>query len=602
MRKSAFCLSVVCLAVLTSFAVAKEPEKATDEAKAEKTQKVTLAVISLKSDYPEGPAPAGIFGEIKPHLREIIDRLDKAAKDDKIAGVVLKLQSPELGLGKVDELRGAIARVRKAGKKVYADVNEAQTKDYLIASACDEIIVPPTGSLLVTGLQAQVMFYKGLLDKLGLDAQFIQIGDYKGAAEPLTRTEMSPEFRKQFESVIEDYYQQMIETIAADRKLDPAKVKELIDEGLFTPERAKEVGLIDRIAYEDELSDRLKEQLKADEVVLDRQYGKKKLDTDFSGFGGFMKLMEIMMGVEPASASSKGPRIALIYAVGPIMTGESAGSAFSDESSVGSDTIIKALRQVEKDAKVKAIVLRVDSPGGSALASDLIWREVSRSKKPFVVSMGDVAASGGYYISMGAAKIYAEPGTLTGSIGVVGGKIALKGLLEKVGVNTQVISRGKNSGTLSSLDPFTESERAAWKRMMTDIYKQFTTKAAAGRKMEVDQLEKLAGGRVFTGRMAVENHLVDKLGTLSDAIAEAKHMAGFNPDDKVELQVLPKAKNFFEQIFEGPAADTEVRMAATQLLPTEAGRLLRGAKSVGALRQIFQRPVATMMPFRVEIK
>ena len=337
--------ALVCLRAMTSSAAAKEPDADSGavEAKEEKTKKATLAVVSIKENYPEGPAPAGIFGELKPHLREIIERLDKAAKDDKIAGVVIKLRGPELGMGKVDELRGAIARVRKAGKKVYADVDETQTKDYLIASACDEIVVPPTGSLLLTGLQAQLTFFKGLLDKLGVEAQFIQIGDYKGAAEPLTRTEMSPEFRKQFEAVIDDYYDQLVGTIAADRKLEPAKVKELIDEGLFTAERAKAAGLIDRIAYEDELTDQLKTQLAVDELVLDRQYGKKKLDTDFSGFGGFMKLLEVMMGVEPASGSSKSPKIAVIYAVGPIMTGESAGSAFSEENSVGSDTIVKAL-------------------------------------------------------------------------------------------------------------------------------------------------------------------------------------------------------------------------------------------------------------------
>jgi protease-4 len=288
-----------------------------------------------------------------------------------------------------------------------------------------------------------------------------------------------------------------------------------------------------------------------------------------------------------------------VYAVGPIMTGESSASAFSDESSVGSETIVRALRQVEKDNKVKAIVLRVDSPGGSALASDLIWREVSRSKKPFIVSMGDVAASGGYYISMSAGKIFVEPGTLTGSIGVVGGKIALKGLLDKVGITTQTISRGKNSGTLSSLEPFSDSERAAWKRLMTDIYKQFTTKAATGRKMPLEKLEQLAGGRVFTGRMAVANGLADKLGTLSDALAEAKHMAGFNPEDKVELQVLPKPKSFLEQMFEGQSADAEVSLAVARALPAELRVLWRQAT---VLPQIFERPAATMMPYRVEFK
>jgi protease IV len=593
-RWTLFVLLAATWAATPSTAAARDAEPAADAERGVKAKKLTVAVIPLKEDYPEGPAPAGLFGELKPHLRDMIERLDKAAKDDKVAAVMLRIRSPELGRGKVDEIRAAIARVRKTGKKVYADVDAADTRAYLIASACDEIVLPPSGELLLTGLQAQVMFYKGLLDKLGLQAQFIQIGDYKGAAEPMTRTDMSPEFRKQFEAVIDDYYEQLVETIAADRKLEKAAVRELIDEGLFTPERAKEAKLIDRVAYEDDLADQLKTDLKAEQLVFDRQYGKKKLDTDFSGFAGFMKLMEIMTGAEPSTPTSRNPKIAVVYAVGPIMSGESAASAFGGESTVGSDTLIKALRDAEKDEKVKAIVLRVDSPGGSALASDLIWRQISLSKKPFVVSMGDVAASGGYYISMGAAKIFAEPGTLTGSIGVVGGKIALKGLLDKIGVTTEVISRGKNAGTLSALDPFTESEREAWKRMMKDVYTQFTTKAAAGRKMDLDKLEKLAGGRIFTGRMAVENGLVDKLGTLSDAIAEAKGLASLKPDDKIELQILPKPKSFFEQLIEGPSADAEARLLAPELVAI--------FRQTAVLRQIFQRPVATMLPYRIEIK
>ena len=352
---------------------------------------------------------------------------------------------------------------------------------------------------------------------------------------------------------------------------------------MFTPERAKEAKLVDRVCYEDELIASLKESLSAEEVVVDRQYGKKKLDTDYSGFGGFMKLMEAMMGVEPPTTGGKSPRIALVYAVGPIMSGESDSGAFGQESSVGSDTLVKALRDAKQSDRVKAIVLRVDSPGGSALASDLIWREVATCDKPIVVSMGNVAASGGYYISMAADKIFAEPGTLTGSIGVVGGKMALRGLLDKVGINVQTISRGKNASSFSAIDPFSASEREAWHRMMKDTYHQFTAKAAEGRKMDADKLEKLAQGRIFTGRMAVENGLVDKLGTLTDAVAEAKTMAGLKADEKIDLQLLPKPKNFFEQLFDGSTADSEVHSAAQSLVPAElllprelAGRLAAG--------------------------
>jgi protease IV len=569
-----------------------------------KIKKATVATIVLKENYAEGAAPAGLFGELKPHLREMIERLDKAAKDDKISGVVLRIRSPEFGPGKIDELRGAIARLRAAGKKVYADVDSGMTKDYLIASACDEIILPSSGSLMLTGLAAEVTFYKSLLDKIGVDAEIIQVGDFKGAAEPLTRTGMSPEFRRQFEAVIDDYYDQLITTVAADRHLDQAQVKSLIDEGLFTAERAKEAKLIDRVCYEDELVAGLKESLGADEVVLDRHYGKKKFDTDYSGFGGFMKLMEAVMGVEQsASSSNRLPRIALVYAVGPIVSGESKSGPFSEESSVGSDTLIKALRDAKQSERVKAILLRVDSPGGSALASDLIWREIATSDKPVVVSMGNVAASGGYYISMGADKIFAEPGTLTGSIGVVGGKMAVRGLLDKVGINVETISRGKNADSLSAITPFSESEREAWLRLMKDTYHQFTSKAAEGRKMDGAKIETLAQGRIFTGRMAVANGLVDKLGTLNDALAEAKTLAGLKADDKVELQILPKPKNFFEQMFDGSSVDLEAHaMVPSELLvPRE---LLVAWRQVSLLRQIFTpaRPVATLLPYRIEIR
>ena len=564
-----------------------------DGAASQTSKTVTLARLKLKEDFPEGPAAAGLFGDLQPRLRDVIDRLDKAAKDSKISGVVLELRDPEIGLGKVAELRDAISRVRKAGKKVYADVHSATSKDYLIASACTEIVMPPSGGLMVTGLQAQVAFFKGLFDKLGIKADLIQIGDFKGAAEPFVRSEMSPEFRKQFEAVIGDYYQQMVKSIAEDRKLDPQRVKELIDEGLFTAARAKEVKLVDRVCYEDELADQLKSELKAEQLVFQKDYGKKEIDTDFSGFTGFMKLMEVMMGKPQDSKTSRAPKIAVVYAVGPITTGDGGGGLFGG-AGAGSDTIIKALRKAEKEDNVKAIVLRVDSPGGSALASDLMWREIVRAKKPIVASMGDTAASGGYYISMGADKIFAEAGTLTGSIGVVGGKLALKGLFDKIGINTEVIKRGKISGALTSTDPFTPEEREAWKRVMSDIYRQFTTKAAEGRKMDIKKLEGLAAGRLFTGQMAAANGLVDKVGTLQDAIAEAKKLAGIKAEDKVDLLILPQPKSFFEQLFEGPSVESETESLAPQLL----GPL----KAADTLRRLFTEPAVAILPFYVEFK
>jgi protease-4 len=569
-----------------------------EEKKSSKVQ--TLALFALDSDLPEGPGQGGFLGDLAPGLHKIIERIDRATKDEKIGGIVLRLQNPALGSGKVGELRAAVARARKAGKKVYALVDDITNGDYLLAAACDEIIMPPSGSVTISGVRAEVTFYKDLLDKVGVKADMLQVGDFKGAAEPVTRSEMSPEFRKQFESVIDDLYNQMVDTIAAERKLDRGRVKDLLDQGLFTAAAAKEAGLIDRVAYEDEFRASLKDQAKADEIKLADDYGKQKVDVDFSGFGGMMKLMEMISGGGESKKTSKGKKIAIVYAVGVIMPGESASGLF--EATLGGETLVKALRKAEEDENVAAIVLRVNSPGGSALASDLVWREVTRIKKPIVASMGDMAASGGYYISMGADKILAEPRTLTGSIGVVGGKMALAGLFNKLGIKTEVISRGKNSGWESMDQPFTASEREAWLSIMKDIYQQFTTKAAAGRKMELAELEGLAQGRIYTGRQAVANKLADQLGTLDDAVAEAKKLAGLGENDAVERLILPEPKSFFEELLMGPSLEASAGRTLQRELQATMPGLLDVLDDAARLPRMFREPAVTVMPFRVRIR
>jgi len=577
-------------------------ESKTETAKDEKKTKNihSLARFAFESDLPEGSGQGGLFGDFAPSLHKMIERIDRAGKDAKIHGIVLRLQNPAMGSGKVAELRAAIGRARKAGKKVYALVDEVTNGDYLLATACDEIIMPPSGSVTISGVRAEVTFYKDLLEKLGVKADMLQVGDFKGAAEPLTRSEMSPEFRKQFEAVIDDLYNNLVDTIASERKLDRGRVKDLLDDGLFTATAAKEAGLIDRVAYEDEFRSALKEQSKADEIKLVDDYAKQKMDVDFSGIGGMVKLMEMMSGGSSKKGSGKGKKIAVVYAVGVIMPGESVSGLFG--SSLGGDTLVKALREAEEDAKVAAIVLRVDSPGGSALASDLVWREIVRIKKPIVASMGDMAASGGYYISMGADKIVAEPGTLTGSIGVVGGKMALRGLFDKVGIKTEVVSRGKNSGWESMDQPFTDSERQAWLTIMKDIYKQFTTKAAEGRKMELPELEGLAQGRIFTGRQAVANKLVDQLGTLDDAVAEAKKLAGLEESEQVERLILPKPKSLLEELLMGPSVEAKIKAGFAHELKATAPGLFDVLDDATSLPRLFSEPAVTVTPFRVRIR
>ena len=569
-----------------------EPEKP-------KGEKIRLAMLTLKDSLPESAEQAGPFGENKLDMREVTNRLEKAAKDKTVSGIILDIQNPTIGRGKVDELRGAISRFRKSGKKVYAMMDSAEPSDYLVACACDEIVMPETGVVVLPGIHAEATFYRGLLAKLGIEADFIHIGDYKGYAEPYTRDKFSEPVRENMTKLIDDLYDDMVTTIVKDRPLTISQAKEIIDTGMITAGRAKELGLIDRVAYPDTLRDELSKKYKAEPLVFVKNYGKKEVDTDFSGPMGFFKLMQVMMGGESTTSERKGKKIAVIYCLGPIVTGKSESSFMGDES-MGSTTIIEALRKANDNKNVVAIVLRVDSPGGSALASDLIWHETQVIKKPIVASMGDVAASGGYYISMGAKKIFAAPSTITGSIGVVGGKMAMTGLFNKVGITTETIERGKNSGIISSTGKWTDSQRDVVKKMMEDMYGQFTSKAAKGRNMPVENLRKLAGGRVYSGRQAKENGLIDELGTLHDAVAEAKKLAGLDSSTEVRIEVLPEPVNFLESLFGN--LDTEKETRISQGLSSVAPELVTIARRAARLRAKFDRPVAFMMPFELDIK
>jgi protease-4 len=558
------------------------------------TKKAVVGTVTVRGAFPESAGQRGLFGELAPSLAAFSGRLDRAAKDKELQAVVLRIRSPQLGRGKLAEMRAAIDRIRRRGKRVVAQLESATGADYLLAAACDEIVMPESGMILIPGVRAEVTFYKGLFDKLGVHADILQVGDFKGAAEPYTRRAMSPEFRQQYQSLVDDFYDQMVETISNDRKLEVGRVKDLIDIGVFTPREALAQGLIDRVAYDDELESQLAKDLDGEEIRWLREFGKKKVDNDFSGMLGMMKLFEMMMGVDKSRRPSSSKKIAVIYASGMIMPGRSTASLFGVEV-LGSDTIVKAIRQADQDKKVAAIILRVDSPGGSSLASDLVWRAIQECDKPTIASMGDTAASGGYYISMGCDRIFAEPGTLTGSIGVVGGKIAMKGLYDKVGLSTETISRGKNSGILAADQPFSDTERAAIRRTMEEVYRQFTRKAAMGRKMAIEQLEPLAGGRVWTGRQAQQNGLVDELGTLEDAIASAKELANIPDGDKVDIITLPRPTSFFDQLVEG---NVQFPGAAVPL-PDQLRGHVETAKTI---RRMLVEPVLMLMPCQVEIR
>jgi protease IV len=538
-----------------------------------------VAVIKLK-DMSESPAPPGIFGEKMDTLRSVLGRIKKAADDAEVKALLIDVQASP-GRGQANEIRQAIKGFKKSGKKVYACVESGDTGSYLIATAADDITMPPLGMLLLTGVRMEMSFYKDLLDKIGVKFDTLQMGDFKNAGEPFSRSSMSEPLKKHMNAILDDIYGQMVDNIANGRKKTADEVKKLIDEGPYTVETAKTVGLIDRVEYHSDFKARVAKELGVPEITLKLNYGKKKVDSDFDGLPGLMKLINELAGKDTSRKSTK-PRLALLHAVGMIMPGKSAGGGLLDAETMGSDTMVEAIKKIQKDPNIKAIVMRVDSPGGSALASDLIWQALNASGKPVIVSMGDVAGSGGYYIAMGAKKIYAEPGTITGSIGVIMQKPAWEGLYHKIGINTETLARGKNSGVMASR-PWTESEREAMRRLAEDVYKQFTSKAAKGRKMELAKLESLAGGRIWTGKQAKENGLIDELGTLEDAIAEARKIAGL--DAKSEIEEFPKPGNPFEALFGGRDEDA----------PSDATLAVKAAKALGVeiprvLKPLLQLP------------
>jgi len=552
-------------------------QEAKKEADAKKTADV--AVIKIK-EFSESPAPPGLFGDKVDTLRSVLARIKKAADADDVKALLIDVKSG-LGRGQANELRTALKNFKKSGKKVYACVEAADTGSYLVAVSADDISMPPQSMLLLTGVRMEMSFYKDLFDKIGVKMDTLQMGDFKNAGEPFSRSSMSEPLKKHMNLILDDLYGQMVDTISEGRKKNADEVKKLIDEGPYTVANAKAAGLIDHAEYHTDFKTRLAKELGVDEVTLKLNYGKKKVDNDFEGLPGLMKLFNELAGRDTSHKSTK-PRLALLHAVGMIMPGKSAGGGFIDAETMGSETMVEAITKIGKDPNIKAIVMRVDSPGGSALASDLIWQALKASGKPVIVSMGDVAGSGGYYIAMGAEKIYAEPGTITGSIGVIMQKPAWEDLYHKLGINTETLARGKNSGVMASR-PWTESEREAMHKLAEDTYKQFTTKAAEGRKMDLAKLESLAGGRIWTGKQAKENGLIDEIGTLEDAVAEARKIAKL--DAKSEIEEFPKANNPFETLFGGRDEDA----------PTYASLAKLAAKLVGveiprALKPLLQLP------------
>ena len=428
-------------------------------------------------------------------LRGLFKKLDALKTDDEIAGIVFKIENVSIGWATLQEIRDKFHEFSETGKETIGYLEGGGNAEYLLAATMDRVVLMPAGGLNLTGLRAEIMFYKGLLDKLDIEADMLAMGKYKSGIEPYMREGMSDAFRESMTTVLDDLYTQLLNHIAESRDgITAESASDLIDRGPFTAKEALQAKLVDVLQYYDELLDALKAAaVEAAVEVVKPDYERKRKVPDMNSFAGLMQLFSMLNPPQRTQPTSEN-QIALIYASGPILP--SVESLFGSMPAITPSVLKEAFEKARTDDSVRAVVLRIDSPGGSALASDLIWREVmlAQNKKPVVVSMGDVAASGGYYIAMAAGTIVAHPSTLTGSIGVFGGKLNLKGFYNKIGLTKEIITHGQNSTLYSDYGGFTPTERERVEKMMKTVYEDFVRKAATGRDKSFDEIDDIAQG------------------------------------------------------------------------------------------------------------
>jgi len=518
--------------------------------------------------------PGGVLGQFlegPPTVRSVVDALRKASVDRRVSSVIIRPTGTAALWGKVQEVRDAVTEFRKSKKPIVAFLESASDQSYYLASACDKVFLMPTASLDLTGMANYELFLRGGLDKLGVYPDSLHVGDYKTASNTFTEHSFTPAHREMAESLNTDMYEQLVAGVAEGRRRTPAEVRQLIDHGPYLPEDAVRAGLVDDLAYEDEIDDKV--QLGRGRIHVLRQ--KEYRTVGLSSLG-----------------LNRGPKIAVIYAVGLISSGISNESPSGQV--IGSDTIVEYLRTARADSSIRAIVLRIDSPGGSAIASDIIWREImlTRDRKPVIASMSDVAASGGYYIAMPAHAIVAQPATLTGSIGVVLVRFVIDGTLDKLGLNMESVKQGKYADLFSPVRPFNPDERKKVLELMQATYDAFVEKAAAGRNTTPERIDAIGQGRVWTGKQAKSLGLVDELGGLDRAIELAKERAKIAAGSQVELVVFPPKKSLFEVV-----ADPWGRSESGATLDALVGPAnARAVEALAAPLRLFRRgePLALM--------
>jgi len=539
---------------LTMCLIAASPAGAAEKKKESKgSAKPVIAVFTL--DGPISEKPQGeefpLFATRQASLKDLVERMKKAKDDKKVKAVVLLLDEVEFTLAQTEELRQALDQVKAAGKDVYAHVDSLlMTRSLALAAGAKRISATPTAIIIIAGFNAESPYLRGLLDAIGVKPDYLTCGEYKSAAEMFMRKGPSPQAAEMHNWLLDSLYESYLKQVAQGRGVKPERVRQWIDGAMYTPEQAVKEGIIDCVQHRQDFEAELRKKF-GEDVTFDRKYGKKRQgeDIDLSSPLGALQLWAKILEGGKKKPTGKDV-IGIVYVDGAILPGSPEPSPFGEETEAYSTPIRKTLDKVADDKHVKALVLRVNSPGGSAVASEIILNATKRvkAKKPFVVSMGNVAGSGGYYVSMGADTIFADATTITASIGVLGGKFATTEMWSKIGITWDTTRRGANAGLLSSDAVFTPAERKKMQGWMNDIYGVFKGHVVECRGGKLKKpIDKLAAGRVFTGQQALDLGLIDKIGSLEDAV---RHVAEEAKIEDYEVRVYPEPKNFLEVLME----------------------------------------------------
>jgi protease IV len=531
--------------------------------------------LLLKEEIIEGRPDYTLFSRReKTALEDVLAAIEQAARDRKIAAMELTLDNLVIGWGRLSALRRSLLQFRRSGKPIYCFMESGGNAEYFLASACDQIFIPPASSLHLVGLKAEVFFFRDVLDRFGIEPNLRSVGEYKSAGETFTRNEMSPQSREQWNVLLDDLFEEFCRLLGEGRGLPREEIIAKINQGPYTAREAYEQRLVDGLCYEDEIKAKLEEKFGSSLRAIPANR--------YSVGEGFIRRL----------VTFRRPRVALLHIIGNLSSGESRRGADGRAIS-GSDTIGGFLDHANKSRRIRAVVLRIDSPGGTGIASDVIWRKVSllQKKKPVVASFGDVAASGAYYIAAAASSIVAEPTSITGSIGVMGGKFVAKKLIERLGVHHASLRRGDHAEYGSPLSSFSEGESDRLARQLEEFYRQdFLKKVADGRRMSDDAADQVGRGRIWSGARARDNGLVDITAGLKEAIEEARQQAGIPAAQKTRLVHYHRRRRPRELI--APDITAGLRFSA---VPHP------GVELLGALEWIGKAAVLLWMPFRIRI-